>query len=251
MNKTREWWEDFFPGPWGDLQAQGYPQEKTHAEVDFLVAALELSEGDRVLDLACGIGRHTVELAVRGFDVTGLDFNGAALALAQKAASEHGVSPRFVCRDMRQIDWDQQFDATFSYFSSFGYFEDEAENLNVAREVVRALRPGGRFLIDTHVTETLLPIFEERRWDWFDEAHSGGVVEEGQWRFETGRIDTEWTFFQQGEVKVRHSSLRVYSYRELCDLLRAAGFSSIESLETLTTKPFEFGSRRLTLVASE
>ena len=104
MNKTREWWEDFFPGPWGDLQAQGYPQEKTHAEVDFLVAALELSEGDRVLDLACGIGRHTVELAIRGFDATGLDFNGAALALAQKAASEHGVSPRFVCRDMRQHD---------------------------------------------------------------------------------------------------------------------------------------------------
>lgn len=249
MTETREWWQDFFQGPWGDLQARGYPPEKTRAEVDFITSALSLDGEEKVLDVPCGIGRHTVELAVRGFDVVGLDFNGSALELARKAAADSEVSPQFVEQDMRALDWDQEFDAAFSFFSSFGYFEDETDNLDVARGVARALRPGGRFLIDTHVTETVFPVFQSRHWGWFDESHSGRLLEEAQWSIATGRCDSEWTFVEENGIRTSRSSLRIYSYRELCELLRAAGFSDFQGLQTLSDEPFELGARRLSLVA--
>jgi 2-polyprenyl-3-methyl-5-hydroxy-6-metoxy-1,4-benzoquinol methylase len=113
MSGRREWWQDFFHGPWGELQAEGYPPEKTKAEVDFLITALGLSEGHSVLDLACGIGRHSIELATRGIKVTGLDYNESALALAGTLAKSADVQPRFVQRDMRDLDFSQEFDAAF------------------------------------------------------------------------------------------------------------------------------------------
>ena len=147
------------------------------------------------------------------------------------------------------LDWNQEFDAAFSFFSSFGYFEDEIDNLDVAKGVARALRPGGRFLIDTHVTETVFPVFRRRHWGWFDESHSGRLLEEVQWNIETGRCDSEWTFVEESGIRTSRSSLRIYSYRELCELLRSAGFSDFQGLETLSDAPFELGARRLSLIA--
>jgi SAM-dependent methyltransferase len=250
MLEKCEWWEDFFHGPWGDLQSRGYPPEKTSAEVDFLIAALDISSGQHVLDLACGIGRHSIELAARGMEVTGIDFNGSALALAERAATARSVTPRFVQRDMRNLDWSRQFDAAFCFYSSFGYFEDEADDLAVAKRIAAALRPGGRFLIDTHVTETLFPLFQERRWTWIDEQRSSRLLEETRWDVATGRVSTEWTFVEKAGVRSSRSSIRTYSYRELCTLLREAGFRELVGLETGTRKTFALGSKRLSLIAT-
>jgi SAM-dependent methyltransferase len=250
MSGKREWWEDFFLGPWGELQARGYPPEKTTAEADFLIAVLGLGEGHSVLDLACGIGRHSIELSVRGMDVTGVDFNNNALALAEETARSRNVQPRFVLKDMRHLDWHQHFDAAFSFYSSFGYFENEADDLVVASRVAAALRPGGRFLIDTHVTETLFPMFSERRWSWLDEERTRRLLEETRWDAEAGRVDGVWTFIENGSIRSSRSSIRMYTYRELCELLRAAGFRRVEGLETGTRRPFSLGSKRLSLVAT-
>lgn len=249
MSGKREWWEDFFLGPWGELQARGYPAERTSAEADFLIAVLGLGTGQSVLDLACGIGRHSIELSLRGMDVTGVDFNNTALALAKETARSRNVQPRFVQKDMRHLDWHQEFNAAFCFYSSFGYFENEADDLMVASRVAAALRPGGRFLIDTHVTETIFPMFSERRWNWLDDERTRRLLEETRWDIETGRIDGIWTFIENGSIESSRSSIRTYSYRELCQLLRAAGFCRVEGFETGTRKPFALGSKRLSLVA--
>jgi hypothetical protein len=120
----------------------------------------------------------------------------------------------------------------------------------VASRVAAALRPGGRFLIDTHVTETIFPMFSERRWSWLDDERTRRLLEETRWDVETGRIDGVWTFIEDGSIKSSRSSIRTYSYREICQLLRAAGFRRVEGFETGTQKPFSLGSKRLSLVAT-
>jgi len=250
MEATREWWEDFFHGPWGRLQAEGFGQKRTSEETDLIVSVLGLEPEDRVLDLACGTGRHSIALAERGFDVTGVDFNGNALAIAGKAASERGVAPRFVELDMRAIDWAHAFDAVISFWSSFGYFEHEADDLEVARRVSTALRPGGRFLLDLTISETLAPIYQPYRWEWLDDERTRRLLQETRWNFETGRVDADWTFIDPDRTHTARSSLRLYGHRELCDLLREAGFRRFESYDSLSGKPFRIGSRRLSLVAS-
>jgi cyclopropane fatty-acyl-phospholipid synthase-like methyltransferase len=182
MSDARTWWETFFGGPWGDLQAQGYPAERTRAEADFIVSALALAPGARVLDIPCGEGRHSIELAARGYAATGVDFNARALALAENNASARGVHVEFVRADMRDFAAQARFDAASCFFGSFGYFGDD-ENLRFAANVARALVPGGRFLIDTQVTESLFPRFQERRWDYLPDGTR--VLEECRYDLES------------------------------------------------------------------
>ena len=250
MSATHEWWEDFFHGPWGELQARGFAAEKTSAEVDFLVDVLGLAKGSAVLDLACGVGRHTNELAARGVEVTGLDFNEKAIEQAREAAAAAGVAPRFVVEDMRRLDARDAFDAVYCFWTSFGYFENERDDLVVAQRVAAALKPGGRFLVDLHVTESIFPKLRARRWEWLDESHECILLEEATWNPATSRVDAEWIFVGNDTVRRSRSSVRAYSYRELCDLLREAGFRRFEGCETGSGKPFVLGSPRLSLIAT-
>ena len=249
MNRETQWWRVFFTGPWSAIQALGYPRRQTQLEVDFLVSALALDDADRVLDIACGVGRHSIELARRGYDATGIDFSKSALAMAGRSASEAGVQPSFVELDMRQLEERESYDAAFSFFSSFGYFSDE-ENLDVATRFAVALKPGGRLLIDKLVTESVLPVFRERHWSWADEARSIRVINENTWEPIAGRIETKWTFVHDdSRVEAAHSSFRLYSYRELHALLKTAGFCGLRGLATGTDEPFGLGAPRLSLIA--
>jgi hypothetical protein len=131
---------------------------------------------------------------------------------------------------------------------SFGYFDDE-ENLACAEAVAKALKAGGRFLIETFTAETLLPYFQERWWD----RHAGILVLESRtYQHEQGRVEAEWTFIREGEEPVVHSSsIRLYTYSQLCQMLEAVGFVSFEGYDSLTREPFAFGAKRLTLVATK
>jgi SAM-dependent methyltransferase len=242
------WWSTFFRGPWEHLQLPGYPEERTRAEVEFMISALELQPGARVLDIPCGEGRHSIELAKRGFRVTGLDFNPNAIAAAMKRAAEAGVEPFFMTLDMRELDASEEYDAVVCFFTSFGYFSDD-ENLDFARRVARALRPEGRFLLDLHIAESVYPIFREREWSWVSKEPPMRVLEERRLDLDSGRMESTWTFIGEGETVSRWTSLRLYSYRELQSLLKEAGFSRLQSFETGKMEPFRMGSSRLSVLA--
>ncbi|MCI3923568.1 class I SAM-dependent methyltransferase [Paenibacillus sp. TRM 82003] len=115
-------------------------------EVRAMSAWLQLPEGARVLDLCCGSGRHSVVLDKLGYDVTGVDLSDTLLDEARKTVPAGAI--RWLRGDMRQVPVEGPFDAVFNLFTSFGYFEDDAENAKALREIERLLRPGGRFLID-------------------------------------------------------------------------------------------------------
>jgi SAM-dependent methyltransferase len=244
------WWESFFRGPWEQIQLPGYPEERTRNEVSFMEEALRLSSGDRILDVPCGEGRHSIELARRGYRPTAVDFNPNAVAVARQRSSDAGVDVDLSCADMRQLDRLDEFDAAICFFGSFGYFEDE-DNADFARRVARALRPEGRFLIDTHVTESLYSKFRERDWSWVQEEPQRRVLEERKLDLESGRIEATWTFLDSGGSTSNSLSIRLYSYRELRDLLLGAGFASIEAFETGRLEPFRLGSSRISVVATK
>ncbi len=130
-------------------------------------------------------------------------------------------------------------------WGSFGYFDDEG-NLAQARAACRALRPGGRYLIDALCAEALLPVFCER--DWF-EASETFVLEHRTYVVGTGRVETRWTFLREGERQEQTTSIRLYTLRELTEVLREAGFSSFSAFDD-ELGPFDLGSRRLWLVAT-
>lgn len=129
----------------GDMKT--YSLAGTDQEVGFIKKVLDLPADSALLDLYCGYGRHAIELAKMGFQVTGVDANQAFLDIAAQKAMEEKVPVSFRLRDMRELDYSGQFDAVINMFAAFGYFTDE-ENAGVLQGVARALKPGGLFLID-------------------------------------------------------------------------------------------------------
>src|SRR5204863_7756432 len=137
-------------------------------EVDQLTKLLDLDSPAKVLDLCCGLGRHSLELARRGFDVTGVDRTGVYLRRAQKQADSEGLKIEFVQEDMRQFCRPEAFDLTLNLFTSFGYFESPAEDRRVLVNVHKSLQPGGRLVMDMMGKEIIARVFRER--DWREEA---------------------------------------------------------------------------------
>ena len=231
-----EWWQSFFAGLWLDVHPLAKQPEATRDEADFLASVFP--KGGRILDVPCGDGRIARELVARGFQVTGVDVTPALLEKDDAAKYER------VLRDMRDLPWGAEFDGACNMWGSFGYFSD-AENERFVRAVASALRPGGVFVTDTWVLEGLMPQYTET-----SATRLGDVlmVEERSLDVKTGRIECDWTFVKGEKVDRRRSSIRLYTLRELEDLLRRAGFERLEEYASPQKEPFKAGSR-LYLVA--
>jgi SAM-dependent methyltransferase len=190
-----------FYGPWQDVQLAGYPEEQTQAEVAFMISALHLDAGARILDVPCGQGRHSIAFAKAGFKATGIDFNANAIEQARKAAADQGIAAEFAVADMREFSWTHPFDAAFCFYGSFGYFDD-ARTFVSRRVCVEALRPGGRFLIDVQIAESLFPKFRERDWHWVRQDPPLRILEERRWSLESGSIESTWSFIGRHQFTV-------------------------------------------------
>jgi SAM-dependent methyltransferase len=245
---AQDWWASFYTGTWLEgVLSRETDARQTHSEATLAEAALGLAPGAQVLDLACGVGRHSLVLAARGYQMTGFDFTLPFLEKARDEAARQGLSITWQHGDMRELSWSEKFDGVICFGGGFGYFDD-AENAQVLRAVCRALRPGGSFLLDTHIMETILPAFQER--DVFQTADRM-LIQERWYDHVTGRIETEWTRVRGESVSKRLSSMRLYSYRELRGLLVEVGFGDLTAYGSLTQEPFKLGSPRLYIVATK
>jgi cyclopropane fatty-acyl-phospholipid synthase-like methyltransferase len=248
MDVQEGWWKAFFSDLPLDVQVGGRTQTQSRAEAEMIAELLDLGPDQAVLDVPCGEGRIALELAEMGCTVTGVDITPQFLDAAQQAADTRGLNVLFVRRDMRDLEWEDLFDAALCWWGSFGYFDDEG-NRAFLDAVSRALKPGGRFLLETHTLETLLPRYEPHA-----ESEMGDriIVQDRYFNHVTGRIQTEWTFKRDDRIVMRRqSSIRLYTYKQIVDRLWDAGFKSLQGYDTTTGEPFEFGSKRLSLVASK
>jgi SAM-dependent methyltransferase len=122
--------------------------DRTGSEIDRALNMLRPGRGERVLDLACGSGRHSHELARRGFDVVGADISPELLEIARRDAAEQDLDVEFIEVDLRELEFDADFNIVLSLNDgAIGYFETDEENLRSFEVISRALRPGGQHLM--------------------------------------------------------------------------------------------------------
>lgn len=244
-----EWWQEMFASPaWQAVQLSWdtLESERSPAQTDLIERALRLEPGMRVLDAPCGTGRIALELAARGYPVTGIDVTERFLDEGRTQAAARGLEVDFRRGDLREALPERgDFDAAVCFWGSFGYFDD-AGNAAQARATAEALRPGGVYLIDTPCQETILPRFRDRHWF---EVEDTVVLQENEWNAGSARVETTWTFLRGAERSARATSIRLYSLHELTELLRAAGFTAFEARDD-DLEPFELGAQRLWLVAT-
>jgi ubiquinone/menaquinone biosynthesis C-methylase UbiE len=190
-----------------------------YQEVHRMIAWLQLPPGASVLDLCCGMGRHSLALADAGYRVTGVDLSPVLLAEARKRDTDNRVA--WLQGDMRKVPAEGPFDAVVNLFTSFGYFEDDAENAKVIKEIKRVLRPGGRFLIDflnpEYVAAHLVP-YSERRED-------GMTIEERR-SIEDGFVRKRITIREEGRQERRYmEQVKLYRLEQFESMFREAGLA--------------------------
>lgn len=216
------------------------------AEVEKIISLLRIPPGSAVLDLGCGIGRHALELARRGFRVTGVDRTRDYLDEAAGRAEAEGLRVEWVQEDMRTFCRSDAFGAALSFFTSFGYFEDPSEDRRVVANVHRSLRSGGLFLLEMMGREILARNFQERIWYEVD-----GVLV-----LEERKVSKEWSWMENRWIIIKGESRtellltnRLYSAAELAALLTDYGFTRAEVYGDLAGSPYDHTAKRLVLVA--
>src|SRR5438045_1791026 len=167
----------------------------TGYEVDRLLQLLALRSGDRVLDVCCGWGRHTLELSRRGYRVTGVDRVRPYLAAARSQAEAEGLTIQLLEQDVRELDV-SECDGAINMYTSFGYFEDPRDDLRLACNARKALKPGRRFLIQTEGKEIMARNFRRREWYRHDDGTIG--IQERTLRDGWEMMDTRWLLLRDG-----------------------------------------------------
>jgi len=242
------WWENFFHGVALDFWRAAIPAELTHAEADFLTKQLQLTSSAKVLDVPSGNGRISIALAQRGFSLTGVDIAGEFIDEAKSNSLQAGLNIDWRNQDMRDLPWSGEFDGAFCFGNSFGYLDDEA-NADFLKAVSATLKPGCRFILDAPaIAECMLPTFQPSR-----SMEIAGIKVDIEHRYdhEQGRMFNDFTFTRDGVIDKLPSSQRTYTYRELIELLRAAGLEPVAAYGSLTEEPFKIGAHRLLLFSQK
>jgi len=218
--------------------------ERTDAEVAALAQWLELDAPLKILDLACGFGRHTNRLAALGHSLTGVDYMPGFLEMARQEADRMDVRVEYRQGDMRQIDFQDTFDRVLLFFTGFGYFEDR-ENEQVVRNMARALKPGGLLLFDTLNRDTVLKNLHPA-----DVLEKNGGLLINRFSFDpiTGRLHNRRIVIRDGVRKDRPYAVRMYNATEIHALLEQAGLIDYQILGE-DSQPITERSRRMIIIA--
>lgn len=224
--------------------------ERAEQQVDFILECLDLPERARLLDLCCGWGRHSIPIAKRGYRVTGLDLSAYHIRLATQASKREKLDVEWTNADMRDVPGRARFDAVINCFTAFGYLESEDEDQKVLEGVRRALKPGGRFFIDTMNHDWLMRVFNESE---FRETGDGAfMMERRAYDIETGRTKVDW-FYQPKEGKRIHGfhSLRLYTFTEFAAKLERSGLKVLHTFGGFDGQPFSMHSPRMVVMAEK
>ena len=233
MNE-KNWWQRMFDQKYLDTYLGSLTPERTKEEVDFIVKAAQLRQSEKILDLACGHGRHAIELAERGFThITGLDYSEVFIDKAVQDSAQAGVNVRFLRGDMKELSFDNEFDKVLLLFTSFGYFDDET-NVGVFRQINKSLKLHGKFFIDVVSGEAVKRRFEHE--GVFDPETnlykiprqvemSGHLTDEIEWYDSKKQIihsHREWT--DNDKKKEYDYYLHVYTMSQYEQMLTDTGF---------------------------
>jgi SAM-dependent methyltransferase len=247
--QSSAWYVDFFRQDYLNVYGHLFSAERAEKEAAFVAKALELKTGARVLDLCCGPGRHSVALAQHGFDVTGLDLNPAYLELARHAAEAGNVSLKTAAADMREIPFQNYFDAIVNMFSSFGYLESEAEDARVLESAAKALKPDGRLLLDMLNREWAVANYIQN--DWHSGEDGTLYVERRELDLATSRMHVSFTIV--GPDGTRRESvghdIRLYTLTEMTRLLERAGMRVTGVFGGFDGETYAISRRRMILCA--
>ena len=233
-----DWWRHIFNANY--LRTDGDVVNDiniTSKETGIFLEHLNLEPEASILDLCCGQGRHTIEIAKRGYNnVYGLDRSHYLITRARSSAKKAGLTIRYKEGDARKLPYPSNlFDAVTILGNSFGYFESKQDDVLVLQEVLRVLKPDGKILIDITDGDFMRTMFVPRSWEWIDKNYF--VCRERSLSSDRDRLISREviTHVKKGVVADQFYAERLYNQDEIIGLLKHSGFTEIELKHKIET----------------
>lgn len=249
MKAEKPWFEDddfwlsFAPFMFSERQWSAAEEE-----ISDTVSLLDLKKGDVVCDLCCGVGRHSIELAKHDLTVTGVDRTTQFLEAAAETAESSEVSVQFIQADIRDYVDKERYDAIINMFTSFGYFESSAEEMQSLSNMYSSLKRGGKLLIELMGKETLARIFQPTEWY---EQDGTFVLIQRQVIEDWSKIRNRWILLKGDQKTDFTFTHRIYSARELRELLEEVGFFNVRCYGDLKGTIYNQQSQRLVVIGEK
>jgi 2-polyprenyl-3-methyl-5-hydroxy-6-metoxy-1,4-benzoquinol methylase len=232
MSPSNPWYAELFRHlrPYFDFISQ----KTTNDQVRYLHSKLRLKPGMSFLDCPCGIGRISIPMAKAGINVTGVDLNQEYLDELTVKAARAKLNIPTIRSDMRRIDFKSKFDAAGNLWTSFGYFEEDRENLLVLKKLYTALKPGGRFCLHVINRDWILSHYTNTDWQ-----ERGGVLFTESRTFDYAKSINRgvWTVREPGKTTRHEIGIRMYSYHELIAMFQRVGFVDIDGFGSTKDEP--------------
>jgi len=247
--KTENINNSFFDGYYKDIWRQIFPEKTTLAEVDFIINDGKLSPGNYVLDMMCGYGRHSLELARKGMKVTAIDNLLDYISEIQKKTSEEKLDIDSQCEDVLEMQLNRQYDAVICMGNSLQFFNEE-DILRLLSNIVGHLKPGGKLYINTwSIAEIAMKDFKEKSWSRFGELL---FLTESKLLFHPTRMETKSIIItDSGEREEKTAVDFIYSISEMEGMLNKTGFQLNEIYSIPGKKQFTVGEPRAYIVAEK
>ena len=237
-----QWFETFFQGPAVDFWTRAMTPALTAADVDFLEKTFDVKPRARLLDVPCGNGRHSIELARRGYRVTGIDLSEEFLAAARAE-----LDADWRLGDMRTLQLEPfTFDGAFCFGNSFGYL-DHTGVAAFLSALAGALKPAAKLVIETGMTaESILPTIVQKRWHRLGDLM---ILSENRYDPWESCLHIDYTFVRGSTIETRPTAHYVFTSDDLRRMLDAAGFETLSFHGGMTGEPYQLGSPRLIIIA--
>ncbi|UII27571.1 class I SAM-dependent methyltransferase [Fulvivirga maritima] len=200
------------------------------------------------MDLCCGIGRHSIELARYGFEVTGVDITQPYLDIASERAAREGLDIQFEQSDMKEYCRPSEFDLIVNLCTSFGYFDDIEDDIKTLRNIYKSLAPNGKFMIEILGKEVIASTFkkvEELEYDGYKVVAKSRILD--NWtRLECRRYVTKDNV--EEEIVAYH---RLYSASELQGYLQEVGFRNIQVYGNFAGGPYDNEAKSMIMIGEK
>jgi SAM-dependent methyltransferase len=241
--------DHFFEGIYKDVWRHLVPPGLSEAEVDFIEDLCRLKNGDEVLDLMCGYGRHTLELAKRGYAVTAVDNSKDYIEEIARTAKADNLPVAPVCSTAQDVVFKKTFAAAICMGNSFAFFSEE-EALSILKKISKNIKQGGCLIINTWViAEIAIRYFKEK--DWYEVGGFKYLVS-NQYFLSPSRIETDnFIIGDDGSTQTIKGVDYIFTIAEMSQLLRKGGFVLQEVFSTPRNKKFKLGDTRAYLVAAK
>lgn len=247
--KKKNWWktafDDRYLAAFGDI----YSPQRGKSEISFLIRQLRIKKNARVLDIACGQGRHAIPLARQGMNVTGIDTSASLLRAAKERALQSGVKVSFLKRDMRVYRANSKYDFIFVLGNSFGYFSDK-DNMKVLSNIADSLKTGGWLVLDLPNTPGM--ISHPTDGIWTQRIPNGKLITRMLGLDpKTFQIPMRWSILQNKVETSFDGMLRLYTLPEISYLLNELNLGIKKTYGSFSSEPYNIRTTRCLIMAQK